>query len=232
MRAGRSAISVEISPPAGSDPFELRKRLIRLLGILLGENGAAAVNVTAQRVWPREQLDDELAHDAPLHIDQMYTLHAVAPERSDDCVWLHSHGLEELGGFDFDILRPHPNHVHDLSGIVRGAALASIEGRLHPGGAPLRLTSLELTVDAIDAQTFMQKGASDEVALRAPEEHSGNRVVLCNPKSGLGMVQATSIAPLSGRDPGRHARLSFDGSHVHGGPACARNVCSIASAGG
>jgi hypothetical protein len=135
VRAGRSAISVEISPPPGSDPFEFRKRLIRLLGILLGESGAAAVDVTAQRVWPREQLDDELAHDAPLHVDQMYTLHAVASERSDDCVWLHSHGLEELGGFDFDILRPHPNHVHDLSGVVRGAALASIEGRLRPGGA-------------------------------------------------------------------------------------------------
>jgi hypothetical protein len=186
VRAGRSAVSVALTPPEDGDPFVVRKKLVRLLGRVLGEHGAAALDATAQRVWPREQLDDELAHDAPLHIDQMMTLHAVTQEGDDACTWLHSHGLEELGAFDFDILRPHPTHVRDDSGVVRAAALASVEGRLRPGGDPVRLTNVDLAVDAVDAARFMESGAATDVGLRSTEDHSGMRMVLCDPKSGWG----------------------------------------------
>jgi hypothetical protein len=186
VRVGRSAVRVISSALPTSDPFEVRKSLARILGKLLGENGAAAIDSVAQRVWTRDELDDELAHDAPLHIDQMYTLHAVTPDGEQTCSWLHSHGLEELGAFDFDVLRPHRSHVADRAGIVRAAALASIEGRLRPGGEPLRLTNLELPVSAVAVEEFMSDGTAADRRLRSADDHSGRRMVLCDPKSGWG----------------------------------------------
>jgi hypothetical protein len=49
------------------------------------------------------RLADELVHDAPLDIVQIHVLHVVTQPEG---VWLHSHGLGELGSVDFDVLRP------------------------------------------------------------------------------------------------------------------------------
>jgi hypothetical protein len=182
VRAARSAVVATVSPGT-DDPFLARKRLLRVLGSALGDHGAAALDVSAQRIWTRDALDDELAHDAPLDVDQMYVLHAVTGDAG--VYWLHSHGLDTLGGFDFDILRPDPGHANSDLGVVRAAALASIEGRLRPGGDPIRLCSLEQEVHGVAADEFMRRAAPEDARLREPADHTEQRVVLCDPHAKL-----------------------------------------------
>lgn len=182
VRAARSAVVARVSPGI-DDPFRARKRLLRVLGAALGEHGVAALDVAAQRIWTREALDDELAHDAPLDVDQMYVLHAVSGDAG--VYWLHSHGLDMLGAFDFDILRPDPAHVVDSVGVVRAMALASIEGRLRPGGDPMRPCSLEQQVRGVLADEFMRQATPEDARLRDPSDHTEQRVVLCDPHAKL-----------------------------------------------
>jgi hypothetical protein len=182
VQAGRSAVRVT-SAAAASDPFSSRKRLLALLGTLMGKHGVAAVDPVAQAVWTRERLDDELAHDAPLDIEQMYTLHAVTDDQG--VAWLHSHGLAELGGFDLDVVRPHRKHAGDAAGIVRALAFASVEGKLRPGGPPVRPSALEYAVRAVDAEEFMRTAAADDACCRDPADHTERRVVLCEPAGPL-----------------------------------------------
>jgi uncharacterized protein YegJ (DUF2314 family) len=180
VRTGRSAIGVSLSPT--ENPFRDRKRLVKALRAVLGDDGAAAADVAAQRVWTRAELDDEVSHDAELDIEQMYTLHAVTQEAGGECYWLHSHGLAELGAVDFDVLRPHRMHVDDSAGFVRATALASVEGRLVAGGDPLQIANVKPAVRGVDAEEFMRKGAAADVSLREAQEHTGSRVVLCEPR--------------------------------------------------
>jgi uncharacterized protein YegJ (DUF2314 family) len=181
VRAGRSAVGVHMK--AHADPFRGRKQLVRILGAVLGEHGAAAIDAPAQRIWTREALDDELSHDAPLDIEQMFTLHAVT--RDGAVYWLHSHGLDAMGAVDFDVLRPHPSQARDAAGLVRAMALASIEGRLAASRPPLRPSSLQLEVRAIDAAEFMRTASPEDAALRDPRDHTDARVVLCDPNAKL-----------------------------------------------
>ena len=183
VRAGRSALNVEVSVPAGEDAFAARKRLIVALGTVLGADGVAAVDVLSQQLWTREQLDDEISHEAPLHVDQMHTRHAVGRE-DGSCHWLHSHGLRECGGTDFDILLPHPACVHDSAGLIRAAAFAALEGRLAPSSKPLRLSSLENTVRGVALDEFMRSASAEQRAL-FDDAHSGPRMVLCDPAGML-----------------------------------------------
>jgi hypothetical protein len=189
VRAARSAVHVRVTPRT-EDPFHARKRLVLAMGAALGPDGAAALDVAAQRIWPREDLEDELAHDAPLDVNQMYVTHAVSDNemyatqtaRGDRGVqWLHSHGLAELGRVDFDILRPHGSHLRDLSGLVRAMALASVEGRLGRRD-PFRPCSLLQEVCAVPVTDFMRSAAREDAQLRHEDEsHTEQRVVLCDP---------------------------------------------------
>jgi uncharacterized protein YegJ (DUF2314 family) len=182
VRAARSALVVQLASPS-ADPFRARKDALRVLGAVLGQHGVAALEPIAQRIWLREALDDELSHDAPLDIDQMYVLHAVSSGGS--VRWLHSHGLSELGAVDFDVLDPHPQHVPDAWGLLRAVALASIEGKLGLGSPPLCITSLPLEVMGVGADDFMRQAAPEHASLRKAQLHTEGRVVLCDPPAKL-----------------------------------------------
>ncbi len=188
VRAVRSAVHVRVEPRT-DDPLHARKRLVLAMGRALGDDGAVALDVAAQRIWTREDLEEELAHDAPLDINQAYVTHAVRHVREaadeDATDWLHSHGLAELGGVDFDILRPHPSHVRDTAGLVRAMALASVEGRLRTDAEPFGPSSLSLEVRGVPAADFMRQAAPEDARLREVELHEERRVVLCDPRARL-----------------------------------------------
>jgi hypothetical protein len=183
---GESTVSVIVQGQR-EDVLRDRKTLLRFLRAVMGNDGIVAVDHTAQRFWPAEALDDELCHDADLDIESLYTLHAVtADEEDDEVVWLHSHGLAEIGLFDFDVLRPSEDLLGRGRDALRAIAFAILEGQarrnrtfglFRPNGA----------VRFVDVREFRRRGekAANELRAGGDGEHNRDRVVLCEAGGAL-----------------------------------------------
>jgi hypothetical protein len=194
---GESTVSVVIEGQR-RDVLRDRKTLLRFLHAVMGGDGVVAIDHTAQRFWPREALEDELAHDADLDIESLYTLHAVtadqeAGEAADDdeedaeVVWLHSHGLAEIGLFDFDILRPSEDVLGRARDVLRAIAFAIVEGRVARNTGRFRLTSAGDDVRLVDVKDFLKRATRSANALRlgADEDHNHDRAVICDVAGGI-----------------------------------------------
>jgi hypothetical protein len=160
-----------------------RKYALHYLNAILGEEGFAAMDHVAQKIWPRGALEIETAHDADLDIDGIMTYHWVTWE--DRPCWLHSHGLGEIGFFDFDILNPSEDLQSNAHDVLRCIAFKSLEGELKPGSTFAPLTSQEIR--AVSADDFMAKAAAEHRAVRegAELDHREARVVLCDASAGV-----------------------------------------------
>ncbi|MBW3670856.1 MAG: DUF4026 domain-containing protein, partial [Acidobacteria bacterium] len=145
----------------------------------------------SQRFWSRPCLEEELAHDADLDIDSLFILHAVSPdgEEEDDAriSWLHSHGLGELGFFDFDILEPSPEVANGSTGLTRAIAFGIIEGQIQRESDEVWIGDPGGVVRTVSAETFQRRAAAHFANLREDPEgsHLLNRSVLCEPRKGL-----------------------------------------------
>ena len=175
-----------------------RKMMLRFLHAIMGEYGLAVMDHVAQRFWSRAALEDELSHDADLDVDGIFTVHAVTgdveeePEEEQDeeeprVEWLHSHGLAEIGFFDFDVL----NASRDLTGHgydgLRAIAFMILEGRLGRNTARATVVIPGGDVRSVPVREFERKAAAKYVALRHDPErdHERDRVVLCDPAGRL-----------------------------------------------
>lgn len=187
-----SAVAVAAEARTGNVLAD-RKDLLRLLHAVMGSEGIAAVDHTAQAFWSRAGLEDELAHDAELDIDAVYTMHLLydrEEEPSQDGVrrsfWLHSHGLKEMGFWDFDVLDPSPDvqgHAHEL---LRALAFGVVEGRLAPGGEGMPLVDGEV-VRAVPAREFLSRAtprAFAEYQGAVDPEHLDGHAIICDPAPG------------------------------------------------
>ena len=187
---GESSVSVVVQGQR-EDVLRDRKTLLRFLRAVMGADGVVAIDHTAQRFWPAEALDDELAHDADLDIESLYTLHAVTSDDvSDDpdhVVWLHSHGLAEIGLFDFDVLNPSEDLLGRGRDTLRAIAFAILEGTAKRGTARYRLMAPGGDVRFVDVRDFLKRAgpAANGLRLGANEEHNRDRVVMCEPARGL-----------------------------------------------
>jgi hypothetical protein len=187
---GESSVSVLVEGQR-QDVLRDRKTLLRFLRAVMGNDGVVAIDHTAQRFWPAEALDDELAHDADLDIESLFTMHAVTTDDGEDdhdrVVWLHSHGLAEIGLFDFDVLNPSEDLLGRGRDTLRAIAFAILEGAAKRGTARYRLTFPAGDVRFVDVRDFLKRADRSAVALRlgANEEHNRDRVVLCEPPRGL-----------------------------------------------
>ncbi len=191
---GQSGVYVRLAGDKG-DVLRDRKRLLRFLDAVLGTDGLIAFDATASRFWPRPALADELAHDADLDIDALFTIHAVteagrvagAGTGADGpaCRWYHTHGLAEIGFFDFDVVRPHQSLVtarcHDFAravafGIIDGKVQRTTEAARICSGGPVRLVDV--------AEYNRRASAADRAARDADEFHNRDRTVLCDVAAG------------------------------------------------
>ncbi len=172
-----------------------RKNMLRFLREIMGDDGLAAVDLLAQSVWTRQSLDEELSHDADLDIAQIYALHAVTqdeqtPDDSDEgpaTCWLHTHGLGEIGFFDFDILRPSPDLNFTAADLLRAIAFAIVEGTVTSSTKRFRVANAGGTIRFVPVSEFERRADPDDVALRLhPDPHlDRNRAVLCDPPGRL-----------------------------------------------
>ncbi len=168
-----------------------RKHMLRFLDALLGRDGVAAVDHTSTSFWTRPALDDELAHDADLDVQSIFTLHAVTEEGGDgdddvEVLWFHTHGLGELGRFDFDVLRPDREFVAASDDFCRALAFAILEGKATPGVTDFEIGQPFPRLHLVPAADFMRQAAPGDAAVRDDPEgyHRDDRVVLCDPPAG------------------------------------------------
>jgi hypothetical protein len=181
---GHATIGVRATTSAGN-VLRDRKRLLRWLRTLLEADGVVAIDDGSLLPWSRAMLDDELGHDAPLDVEALYTLHAVAGD-GGRVTWLHTHGLAEIGAFDFDILEPSDRFMLSCADPCRSLACAGLEGLARPGDTRYALAHPGGDVGLVPVADFVVKASTRHRALRTEDEaHGGNRVVLCEPTGWL-----------------------------------------------
>ena len=161
-----------------------RKNALQFLHAIIGEDGLAAMDHVGQKIWSRDALAIETAHSADLDVDGIMTYHVVSNE-DHQIYWLHSHGLGEIGFYDFDILNPSADLNGRAHDVLRSLAFRSLEGDLKPGGTVEPFSSVQVSCVPVDE--FMSKAAPEFIALRddSNRDHCEKRVVLCDAKGGF-----------------------------------------------
>jgi hypothetical protein len=164
-----------------------RKRLLFWLGALMQGDGVIGVDTASQLLWSPAMLEDELAHDADLDIEALYTIHAVGDASDKSRVpWLHTHGLDALGAFDIDVLEPSPLFVSNCGDPLRAAAFAALEGTIAPGTARFELAHPGGAVRLVPVDEFHAHASPAHQRLRDLDDaHGAPRAVLCEPVGGL-----------------------------------------------
>lgn len=163
-----------------------RKRMLRFLDAVMSSDGVAAVDHTSETFWTRPTLSDELAHDADLDVESIFTIHAVSDDDGEQVAWFHTHGLGELGRFDFDILWPAREFVGASSDFCRALAFSILEGYAKPGATDFEIGRPFPHLQLLPATDFMRQAAPRDVAARHDPsgEHVDQRVVLCDRPAG------------------------------------------------
>jgi uncharacterized protein YegJ (DUF2314 family) len=173
-----------------------RKHLLHWLRLLMSLDGLAANDLQSQLFWSRTMLDDELAHEADLDVEALFTIHAVYdPDSPDNGVyWMHTHGLEELGAFDVDVLRPSAQLAANAGDPMRALAFAALEGLVTPSTTGFVMAMPGGAVDFVPARDFDAAAAPDHARLRTPDHaHTGKRAVLCQPRGLFGFLRKKPI---------------------------------------
>jgi uncharacterized protein YegJ (DUF2314 family) len=188
ISGAQSAVFVEMQP-SGSNVLRDRKNLLRALALVGGADSVVAVDHLAQRVWPKADLEDELAHDADLDVESAISVHGVTNDESSEAEWFHTHGIAALGGFDFHIVQPRPGaELNEDTEVVRTCAGLILEGSVRIDGDPFRLFG-DAMACFVPVEAFLanSEGYARKVLatqLEGDEFHRAIAAVLCNPGRG------------------------------------------------
>ena len=188
--AGQTGVCVLVQGKRGN-VLRDRKFLLRYMRALMGDDGVSSLDHVGQRFWSRQALDEELSHDADLDVTSIHVLHTITAdeEKSDqesEVVWVHSHGLAEIGFLDFDILKPSADVLGRGNDALRAIALALVEGKVTGTVASFPLAHPGGDVRFVEIGDFLRKAPADVLALRqADKDHNVKRLVLCEPEGKL-----------------------------------------------
>lgn len=200
---GRSAIAVSMRGER-NHVLRDRKRMLRFIRALMGDDGVAGLDPGCHRFWSRVALDEELTHDADLDIFDLYTFHAIydppAGEGDGAAVqggpdedgphktyWLHTHGLAPLGGVEFNVLNPTSAFDENMQDLLRALALAIVEGRVKANGEAFELCSVG-AIRLIPSREFRAKAdrrGIEQWVDSVDEDHLDGNAVVCDPGTGL-----------------------------------------------
>jgi hypothetical protein len=230
--AGRAEVAlVVLATSPERDVLRSRKALLRWLHLLMALDGLVAVDLTSELFWSPAMLEDELAHDAALDVEALYTIHAVYDDTHEDraVFWLHTHGLEALGAFDVDVLRPSPWLAEQAADPMRALAFAALEGLVTPNTTRFHLGSPGGVVDFVPVRMFDASAAptdGEAARSRAAARRTPRRRLRAAGALRLPAAQADPLAlPRDRRGRGRFQlhedRVGVDG---RAGPRHARRV--------
>ncbi len=188
IRAGESLVTL-IAQGKRGDVLHDRKTALRFLRAVMADDGLAAVDHAAQAFWTRRSLDEELSHDAALDVEGVFTMHAVHSGHSNGdgnyprVYWFHSHGLSEMGFFDFDIVNPSED-LCTMWGVdaLRAVAFGIIEGRAKRSTARFVLAHPRGVIRFVPMESFIRRAAPNDRDTLDYDGQIPNRAVLCEPK--------------------------------------------------
>jgi hypothetical protein len=185
-RLGESSVVVRMRT-MNKNVLRDRKRLLYWLKALMDDEGVLAIDEISMLLWSQAMLQDEVAHDADLDIEALYTLHAIHdPADRERVAWLHTHGLETVGAFDFDILAPSQFFMANCADPTRAVAFAALEGKVTASTSAFDLAHPNGTVRFVPVDVFDQQASPEHRALRDTDDaHGGKRAVLCEPAGGI-----------------------------------------------
>jgi hypothetical protein len=195
----RHGLTVRV-PAARKHALRDRKTLLRWFDLLLGQDGVVAVDMLSQLPWPRTALADELAHDADVDIEALYTIHLIHEGDAEPpaAYWLHTHGLADLGAFDLDIVAPHPAFTEQCGELFRAVALQALDDAIQPDTDRFTFGHPGGEARLVPADRFMRDAGAPYVTYRDAPDHQERRAVLCEPSSRgvLGFGRRDGIRPL------------------------------------
>jgi hypothetical protein len=174
-----------------------RKHALFFMNAVLGEEGVAALDHISQKFWSRGALEAEASQGADADVTSLFCSHLVTGPEKSSPRWFHTHGLAEIGLFDFDILNPADSVLHTGVDLVRAVAMGILEGNIKKGQT-FELLSVGGPMRAVPAREFNAKAPAKWVALREDPsgQHSDDRVVVCDgPRAGLFGKLRAEIAP-------------------------------------
>lgn len=161
-----------------------RKCMLRFLEAVMGEDGVAAVDWQSLRLWSPIALREELAHNADLDVSQLFGVHVVSQNDSDDPIWFHTHGLGAIGRFDFDILNPSDSLFTSAMDTQRAIAYAILEGTVDCSTSRYVLAKPGGEIRFVPVEQFEREAGDELNALRPggdDEYHGAQRAILCDP---------------------------------------------------
>lgn len=198
--------------PRHNNVLRDRKFALRYLHALMGVDGVVAVDVQSQLYWTPDMLADELCHDADLDVEALYSLHELQHPEAGNVCWIHSHGLQEIGFFDFSLINPAPELPSDL---YRSLAYAIVEGTAKVGDQILLTLSPRHEVVLASMRDFLQQGDPTVIAsldAHIDTRHREHTTVLCEPQGNwLRRLFIRRLSPSRALTTGLpdHGMLSF-----------------------
>ena len=199
------------APARASNVLRDRKSMLRFVHALVetlastaGVHGAIGADHGSGQFWSLHALRDEMAHDADLDVQHLFIIHAVEGKQPGTSDWVHTHGLAQVGGFDFDILAPSEAMLGPIDTAMRALAFAVVEGEIRPD-TPLHTVAYPSgEVRFVPVAEFMRDAAPEHRGLRdMSEDHSENRSVVCEPMAGAGEARGVRamLSKLGGSRP-------------------------------
>lgn len=181
IRLANNGLIVSITPKQGN-VLRDGKLALRYFNALMANNGVAVYNVQSSKFWTPEMLADELCHDADLDVEALYNIHCVCETDKENVYWIHSHGLKEIGFFDFSIIKPSDDINPDF---YRSLAFAIVEGKAKIGAKTCLTLSPKRDAFLVSMQDFLLNGDLSCVELikdDIDDYHCDKVAVLCEAK--------------------------------------------------
>jgi len=198
-RVGRCQSRWHVLIDPGDGPvLKTRKSALIALGQLLKavQTSVGVYAVGSIRVWSLEAIADELMTKAPVDIDSLYCIHAVSNPNGSR--WVHTHGLEALGGFDIDLINPSDEMLGCAHTFIQALVFAILEGALGIDEPIFQIAVPRGMIRMAPAQEFDRAVSSRFAGIRDIEDgHTDNRAVVCEPGRGkrLWRLKESSIEP-------------------------------------
>jgi uncharacterized protein YegJ (DUF2314 family) len=183
-KQGRSLVSFALDSSASV--LRGRKNLLYFSNAIMGNDGLCVMDHNSQRFWAKDALNDELAHDADVDVEALYSMHLVADDET--CPkWLHTHGLSSIGGIDFDILDAHEDVTGTGRDLLRALAYAILEKNLDLSTPSFSIARPGGAIRLVDASTFNRKvdRALRERLRPDDDDHLEDRGIVCEAAGGF-----------------------------------------------
>ncbi len=209
LAAGGTGVTVRLRSKKGS-VLRDRKNLFKVAHAVMGDDAVGMADHGSELFWSRAGLADELSLPGDPDVSVLYCIHAVVPnpeeggaDEEETPYWLHTHGLEGIGAFDYDILKPSPGLAEHCEDPMRCLAYFAVEGEAKVDTPRLEFASPGGAVRCVPVKEFHQRASEADRKLHDLATHGGKRAMLCE-CSGLGTRLFGSVRPsrfLSKVDP-------------------------------